>query len=340
MTKIDHCVIYITKKCNLRCAYCFVRNRSQALGSMTKSTAEKTIDFLLGPISKKNLNLSFFGGEPLVEYKFLKDIIKYAFYQSHLKNKRVTFSVVTNGTLVNQEVLNFFDKYRVKLILSCDGNHKSQNKHRVFPDGSGSFKILNKKIRDIAKLKNSCTRITFTSDTMDRIFENVSYLYNAGFRNIGCSPIDQKDWTDREIKIIKRELEKVGRFWLQKHRNGEKLHISPLVDYFELIENPRQNFYVHMHKCWAGKWGLSIDINGEIYSCHRFVGIKKFILGNVSSKKINNNIRKQFLEKPINSVGCMGINYHFRGNIKKTPPGPKKICNTFLKVAKEIYKKL
>ena len=341
MIKIDHCIIYITKKCNLRCTYCFVQNKIKEQNSMKILTAKKAIDFLFGKISKKKIHLSFFGGEPLIEYQLLKNIVHYAENTSQSMNKSITFSVVTNGILIDEKKLSFFNKHGIKIILSCDGDRESQNKHRVFPDGTGTFDILNKKIAAIARLRNSCARITFTSDTINKIFNNVLYLYNVGFKNIGCSPVDQKDWTGREIKIIERELKKVGEFWLQKHKSGEEIYIRPLIDYFELIENPNQNFRIHMHKCWAGKWGFAIDVNGEIYPCHRFMEIKDFVLGDVFEGKINNNLRRKcFYEKPINSVGCMGINYQFCHDIKKTPPGPLKVRNVFLKVAQEIYRKL
>lgn len=338
--KIDHCVIYITKRCNLRCTYCFVQNRASRQQSMEELTAKKMIDFLFGEISGKTIHLAFFGGEPLIEYQLLKNIVHYAEDSSRSINKNISFSIVTNGILIDNEKLSFFRKHNIKIILSCDGDRESQNKHRLFPNGTGTFDILNKKVAAISRLKNSCARITFTSDTINKIFNNVLYLYNAGFKNIGCSPVDQRNWTEKEIQTIMRELKKVGEFWLQKHKNGEELYIRPLIDYFELIENPNQNFRIHMHKCWAGKWGVAIDVDGEIYPCHRFVGVKKFILGNIFGRKINNNLRKYFCEKPINSVGCMGINYRFCYNIKKAPPGVKKIRGAFLKVAQEIYKKL
>lgn len=304
-------LIYVTERCNLNCKYCFVKKGERDLDF---ETGKKAVDFLLKTSSagKEPLYISFFGGEPLLNFPVIEKLVQYC----SRKRRKFEYAVVTNGVLLDDKILGFFKKHRFVIILSIDGNREAHDKSRPTRNGESSFDLLEKNLKSLSQYPYSKTpRITFREETIPFLYESVSFLFEKGFTHIGLSGIDRESWSEKELKALKGELEKIADFWLGKIEEGVFLWISPFCDYMLAFENPYYPFHLHMHPCWAGDTGLAVATDGRIYPCHRFTSQRMMELGNVLEESFSPETASPFFHVKHEAEGCLALNYLYCGDI-------------------------
>jgi uncharacterized protein len=304
-------LLYVTERCNLNCKYCFVNKGERDLDF---EIGKKAIDFLLraGSAGKEPFYISFFGGEPLLNFSVIEKLVRYC----SRKRRRFEYAVVTNGILLNDKILGFFREHRFAIVLSIDGNRQAHDISRPMRSGKGSFDLLEKNLKSLSQYPYSKTpRITFREETIPYLYESVSFLFEKGFTDIGLSGIDRKSWDKKELKALEEQLEKIADFWLGKIEEGVFFWISPFCDYMLAFENPSYPFHLHMHPCWAGDTGLAIATDGTIYPCHRFASQKMMALGNVLEESFSQKTVSQFFNVEHEAEGCLALNYLYCGDI-------------------------
>ena len=182
--------VMLTNACNLNCKYCYEKNKANK--SMKLKTAIETIDFYFDKYNKFDSisSLRFHGGEPLLQFDILKEMVYYFEKKSNALNKDSKFELTTNGTLINEEIANFINEHDFKVTVSLDGNKSEHDKNRVFLNGEGSYDetiIGLKTLRNIVGPNKIFLRLTITPDTIDSLYENIRFLMNLGYKKFRLS---------------------------------------------------------------------------------------------------------------------------------------------------------
>ena len=217
--------LHVAHDCNLRCKYCFASTGDFKQGRrlMSFETAKRAIDFLIEKSAKrKNLEVDFFGGEPLLNFEVIKDVVKYARQKEKQFNKNFRFTITTNGLLLNYENIKYLNENMSNVVLSLDGREKVNNKMRVNLKGEGSYYLIIEKIKEFVekrKEKDYFVRGTFTKHNLD-FFKDFVSLYENGFKNISIEPVvcdKREDYaiSKEDLPIIFKEYEKIADFGKQ-----------------------------------------------------------------------------------------------------------------------------
>ena len=326
----------IAHDCNLRCKYCFA-DEGEYKGArkiMTPYIGKKAIDFVIknsGP--RKNIEVDLFGGEPLMAFDTIKEIVKYAKIEGKKNNKVIRFTMTTNGTLLNKEIMEYIDENMGNIVLSIDGRKEVNDKVRVRCDGSGSFDTILPKIKEMVKLRDKnkqyYVRGTFTRENLD-FFEDIKYLADLGFKEVSVEPVVlPKDHPlslrEEDLDIILNQYDKLYEEMLKRQKEDKEFKFY----HFNIDLQGGPCVYKRIAGCGAGFEYVAITPDGDIYPCHQFVGNEDFKLGNIENDKIDENISNMFKKAHIYnkpkckdcwarfycSGGCQANNYNFNKDI-------------------------
>lgn len=356
--------LHIAHDCNLRCKYCFASTGDFGEGRklMDLETGKAAIDFLLeNSGDRKNLELDFFGGEPLMNFGVVKDIVKYARSREAEYGKRFRFTITTNGMLLTDDKIDFINDEMSNVVLSIDGRKSVNDRMRVRVDGSGSYdKILDGYKRLVAKRgdKDYYVRGTYTKHNLD-FSKDVLHLYELGFDQVSVEPVmadPEYDYaiTDADIDRINAEYETLAQE-LEKIR--EK---GGFVNFFHFMLDLDQGpcAIKRLRGCGSGNEYVAITPDGDIYPCHQFVGIKEFLMGNLHDGTFDLDIKKRFASTHVYakedckncwakfycSGGCNANNFLYEGDILKAHKLSCKLqkkrleCAIMLNVKKQLEK--
>ncbi len=336
-TVVKALCLHIAHDCNLACKYCFAEEGEyhgrRAL--MSYEVGKKALDFLIqNSGNRRNLEVDFFGGEPLMNWQVVKDLVAYGREQEKLYNKHFRFTLTTNGVLLNDEVQEFVNKEMDNVVLSLDGRKEVNDKMRPFRNGKGSYDLIVPKFQKLAKSRNQekyYIRGTFTRDNLD--FSNdVMHFAELGFKQISIEPVvgeDTDPYAIRESDLpqIFREYDILAKTMVERERKGKDLpfSISCWIGRGRCVAK-------RLSGCGSGTEYLAVTPWGDLYPCHQFVGDEKFLMGNVEEGITKPEIADEFRscsvyskEKCRNcfarfycSGGCMANSYKFHNTIHDT----------------------
>ncbi len=326
----------ITHDCNLNCEYCFATkgNYNGQKGLMSAEVGMAAVDFLVEKSgNRENLEISFFGGEPLMNYSVLKQIVWYARGIEKKHGKKFSFSITTNGVLINDDVLAFLNSQFENVIISLDGRKAVHDRVRPYKNGKGSFDEVFPIAQKIAESRGQTSyyvRGTFTHYNLN-FSKDVFYLADCGFKKISMEPVaadtsEEYAITVEDIPRINEQYDIIAREII-KRRNTERE-----FEFFHFNIDLTHDMYNPYPGCGAGTNYVAITPFGEIFPCHQFVGENKYLLGNVFTGQINEGLTDEF--KNINIYtkekckkcfaryycggGCAANNYHFGNGINQT----------------------
>lgn len=329
--------LHIAHDCNLRCKYCFAGTGEYngERGIMSAQTGRKAIDFVIANSGKrKNIELDFFGGEPLMNFEVVKDITEYAKEQGEKHGKNFRFTITTNGILLDEEKMNYINENMSNVVLSIDGRKEVNDRVRTRVDGSGSYDSILPKFIDMANRRNQdnyYVRGTFTAYNKD-FAEDVIHLADLGFKQTSVEPVVapyEEDYalTEKDIPEIFAEYEKLAAECLKRYREGNGFNFFHFM--IDLDQGPCA--IKRLSGCGAGHEYLAVAANGDLYPCHQFVGNHDFLMGSVYGDKIDEDIRSYFEKSNIYtkdkcrncfakfycSGGCSANAHNFNGDINK-----------------------
>ncbi|MBC2581147.1 thioether cross-link-forming SCIFF peptide maturase [Clostridium sp. DJ247] len=327
----------IAHDCNLRCKYCFA-DEGEYKGCrklMSEDIGKKAIDFVIeksGP--RKNIEIDLFGGEPLMAFDTVKKIVEYAKEQEKIHNKTIRFTMTTNATLLNDEIMEYLDKNMGNIVLSIDGRKEINDKVRVRVDGSGSYDAIMPKIKKMVerrdKSKQYYARGTFTKENTD-FFEDVKYLADQGFDEISVEPVVLPDdhplsIREQDIPAIFQQYDKLYEEMAKRHKEGNEFKFY----HFNIDLQGGPCVYKRISGCGAGHEYVAITPDGDIYPCHQFIGNEEFKLGSLEDiENLNKELPNMFKAAHIYnkpecrecwarfhcSGGCQANNYNFNKDI-------------------------
>ena len=334
-TVVKALCLHIAHDCNLACQYCFAEEGEyhgrRAL--MSFEVGKKALDFLIANSgNRRNLEVDFFGGEPLMNWQVVKDLVAYGREQEKLHDKKFRFTLTTNGVLLNDEVMEFCNREMGIVVLSIDGRKEVHDKMRPFRKGAGSYDLIVPKFQQFAESRHQdkyYVRGTFTHYNLD-FSEDVLHLADLGFKQISVEPVvaePKEPYAIREEDLPKlfEEYDKLAVEMIRRHKSGEDFNFFHFM--IDLEGGPC--VAKRLSGCGSGTEYLAVTPWGDFYPCHQFVGNEKFLLGNVDEGILNTDIRDEFkccnvyakekcrkcFARFYCSGGCAANAYNFSGDI-------------------------
>ena len=279
--------LHIAHDCNLACRYCFAEEGEyhgrRAL--MSAEVGKKALDYLVAHSGKRrNLEVDFFGGEPLMNFEVVKEITAYGRELEKTHDKKFRFTMTTNGVLLNDEIKDFINKECGNVVLSVDGRKDVHDRMRPFRNGAGSYDLIMPKFHDMADSRhqmNYYVRGTFTHHNLD-FSEDVLSLADQGFKQISVEPVvadASEDYALREEDLpkIREEYDKLAVEMIRREREGRGFNFFHFM--IDLTGGPC--VYKRLSGCGCGTEYLAVTPWGDFYPCHQFVGHEEYLLGNV-----------------------------------------------------------
>lgn len=323
--------------CNLRCKYCFADEGEYHghKGVMDIETAKRAIDYVVkrsGP--RRNIEIDLFGGEPTMIMDTIKEIIAYAREHEKEWKKNIRFTMTTNATLLNDEMMDFMDKEMGNIILSLDGRKEVNDNVRIKVDGSGSYDDIlpniKKMIEKRTKGKTYFVRGTFTRNNTD-FYEDVVSMLNEGFREISIEPVVLEDGhplslREEDLPTIFDNYDKLYEEMRRRKKEGDEFKFY----HFNIDLQGGPCVYKRISGCGAGFEYVAITPQGEVYPCHQFVGKEEYKLGSIWDDTYDAELGKKFKTAHIYnkpkckncwarfycSGGCQANNVNFNGDMK------------------------
>ena len=328
--------IHIAHTCNLNCSYCFASqgkyHGERAL--MSFEVGKRALDFLIeNSGSRRNLEVDFFGGEPLMNFDVVKQMVAYARSIEKEHNKNFRFTLTTNGVLIDDDVIEFANKEMSNVVLSLDGRKEIHDRFRVDYAGNGSWEKIVPKFQKLVEArggKNYYMRGTFTHANPD-FLNDIQQMLDLGFTELSmepvvCAPGDPSELTEEDKAVVMDQYEKLAELMLR--RDKEK---KPFTFYHYMIDlTGGPCIYKRISGCGSGTEYMAVTPTGELYPCHQFVGEEKFKLGDIWNGVNNTKIQNEFMEcnvysrpecrdcwaKLYCSGGCAANAYHSTGSVK------------------------
>lgn len=334
-TVVKALCLHIAHDCNLACQYCFAEEGEyhgrRAL--MSFEVGKKAIDFLLlNSGNRKNLEIDFFGGEPLMNWEVVKQIVEYGRSKEKEYNKNFRFTMTTNGVLLNDEIMEFCNREMSNVVLSLDGRKEVNDKMRPFRNGKGSYELIVPKFQKFAKLrenKDYYIRGTFTRENMD-FAKDVLEFADLGFKSMSIEPVvaqaeEYYAIREEDIPQILKEYDNLAVEYIKRHKEGKGFNFF----HFNIDLQQGPCVAKRLSGCGSGTEYLAVTPWGDFYPCHQFVGQDDYLLGNVDEGLLNTKVRDEFklcnvyakdkcqdcFARFYCSGGCAANSYNFHGNI-------------------------
>ncbi len=334
-TVIKALCLHIAHTCNLNCEYCFASqgkyHGERAL--MSFEVGKRALDFLIeNSGTRRNLEVDFFGGEPLMNWDVVKELVSYARVQEKIHNKNFRFTLTTNGILVDDDVIDFCNKEMSNVVLSLDGRKEVHDRLRKDYQGRGSYDIIVPKFQEFVKRregKNYYMRGTFTHNNVD-FTNDIFHMADLGFTELSmepvvCSPDDASALTENDLPILFEQYEILAKEMIKRKKAGNGFTFYHYM--LDLTNGPC--IYKRISGCGSGTEYMAVTPTGDLYPCHQFVGDTKYLLGNIWDGVTNKDIQNEFKlcnayarpecddcwAKLYCSGGCAANSYHASGKI-------------------------
>jgi len=334
-TVVKALCLHIAHDCNLACRYCFAEEGEyhgrRAL--MSFEVGKKALDFLIANSGgRRNLEVDFFGGEPLMNWQVVKQLVEYGRSQEESHNKRFRFTLTTNGVLLNDEIMEFCNQEMSNVVLSLDGRKEVNDRMRPFRKGDGSYDLIVPKFQKFADSRNQTNyyvRGTFTRNNLD-FSKDVLHFADLGFKQMSMEPVvasPKEPYAIREEDLpqILEEYDKLAVEYIKRQREGKGFNFF----HFMIDLNQGPCVAKRLSGCGSGTEYLAVTPWGDLYPCHQFVGQEGFLLGNVDEGITNTRVQDEFklcnvyakekcrdcFARFYCSGGCGANSYNFHGSI-------------------------
>ncbi len=295
----------ITEQCNLRCSYCYYKDTHGRTSIMSDEVMESAVRLAVNKsVERKHpfLNITFFGGEPLLRFDFVKKTVKLA--KSLVKENRralpkafkLRFSVNTNGTCLTEEIVRFLKREKFEVFLSLDGPERKHDISRRTVDGKGSFRSIAPFIPDLVEM-NAVVLMVVTQRHVKGLARSVEWVFAQGFKKVSTFPDFNGSWKSEDFDALLPEYEKMARFWYRAQKKGADIYLGTIEDKMAMgILGIRQK----RMSCFMNPGSFSVATNGNAFPCSRFISSRSdapYVTGNVFDE--NSGIYRGELPKSV-----------------------------------------
>lgn len=329
--------LHIAHDCNLRCNYCFA-SQGDFNGErlyMPLEVGKKALDFLVEKSgNRRNLEVDLFGGEPLMNFDVVKELVSYGRSIEKEHNKHFRFTITTNGMLLNDDNMKFMNENMDNVVLSLDGRKEVNDNMRPTNNKKGSFDTITPKFLEFVKMrgdKDYYVRGTFTSKNLD-FSKDVMFMNELGFDSISVEPVvtepsQEYALLDEHLDTILAEYENLSKSFIESHKNENGFTFFHFM--VDLSQGPC--FIKRVAGCGAGVEYLAVTPEGDLYPCHQFVGDEDFKIGSLDEGIKNLDLIDNFRSANVFSKdgcndcwakfycsgGCHANAYNFNEDLKK-----------------------
>jgi len=327
--------LHIAHTCNLNCSYCFA-SQGKYHGDravMSYEVGKQALDFLIEHSgTRRNLEVDFFGGEPLMNFQVVKDLVSYARSIEKEKGKNFRFTLTTNGVLVDDDVIEWANRECSNVVLSLDGRKEIHDRFRVDYAGNGSWEKIVPKFQKFVQArggKEYYMRGTFTHANPD-FLKDIQQMLDLGFSELSMEPVvcaagDPSALTEEDLPIVMEQYEKLAELMLERDKQGK-----PFTFYHYMLDlSGGPCIYKRISGCGSGTEYMAVTPWGDLYPCHQFVGEEKFKLGNIWEGVTNTDVQGEFAACNVYahpechdcwarlycSGGCAANAYHATGKV-------------------------
>lgn len=334
-TVVKALCLHIAHDCNLACRYCFAEEGEykgrRAL--MSYEVGKQALDFLIQHSgNRRNLEVDFFGGEPLMNFDVVKQLVAYGREQEVLHDKKFRFTLTTNGILLDDDIIEFINQEMSNVVLSIDGRKEVNDFMRPARNGKGSYDVILPKFKKVAESRNQTNyyvRGTFTHHNLD-FAADVLHLADLGFEQISVEPVvaapeESYAIKEEDIARICEEYDALAKEMIERKKKGRGFHFFHFM--IDLTGGPC--VAKRLSGCGSGTEYLAVTPWGDLYPCHQFVGTEEFLMGNVFDGVTKTDIRDEFklcnvyakekckecFARFYCSGGCAANSFHFHGTI-------------------------
>lgn len=334
-TVVKALCLHIAHDCNLACRYCFAEEGEYhgRRAIMSYEVGKKALDFLVANSGNRtNLEVDFFGGEPLMNWEVVKQLVAYGRSLEEEHHKKFRFTITTNGVLLNDEILEFVNKEMGNMVLSIDGRKEVHDRMRPHRGGQGSYDEIVPKFKKVAESRgqmNYYVRGTYTHYNTD-FAKDVLHLADLGFKQISVEPVvapETEDYAIREEDLpqLLAQYDELAEEMIKRRKEGNGFNFFHFM--IDLEGGPC--VAKRLSGCGSGTEYLAVTPWGDLYPCHQFVGNEDFLMGNVDEGVLRTDIRDEFKQcnvyakekckdcfaKFYCSGGCAANSYNFTGNV-------------------------
>jgi len=328
--------LHVAHTCNLNCAYCFA-SQGKYHGEraiMSFEVGKQALDFLIANSgTRRNLEVDFFGGEPLMNWDVVKQLVAYAREQEKIHDKNFRFTLTTNGVLIDDDVIEFANKEMSNVVLSLDGRKEIHDLTRVDYNGNGSYEKIVPKFQKMVEAregKNYYMRGTFTHANPD-FTKDIFHMLDLGFTELSMEPVvgppdDPSSLTADDLEIVKEQYEILAKEMIKRKKEGNGFTFYHYM--IDLEDGPC--VYKRISGCGSGTEYMAVTPWGDLYPCHQFVGEENYKLGDIWNGVTNNDVREEFRScnaysreeckdcwaKLYCSGGCAANAFHASGTIR------------------------
>ena len=327
--------LHIAHTCNLNCSYCFA-SQGKYHGDravMSFEVGKRALDFLIeNSGTRHNLEVDFFGGEPLMNFQVVKDLVAYARSVEKERGKNFRFTLTTNGVLVDDDVIEFANRECSNVVLSLDGRKEIHDRYRVDYAGQGSWEKIVPKFQKFVEArggKDYYMRGTFTHANPD-FLNDIKQMLDLGFNELSMEPVvcaknDPSALTDEDMEIVMKQYEELAALMLEKDDEGR-----PFTFYHYMVDlTGGPCIYKRISGCGSGTEYMAVTPWGDLYPCHQFVGEERFKLGDIWQGVTNKEVQSEFAACNVYahpeckdcwarlycSGGCAANAYHATGSV-------------------------
>lgn len=334
-TVVKALCLHIAHDCNLACQYCFAEE-GEYHGKrelMSYEVGKKALDFLVANSgNRRNLEVDFFGGEPLMNFQVVKDLVAYGRSLEKEHDKNFRFTLTTNGVLLDDDIMEFANKEMGNVVLSIDGRKEVHDRMRPFRKGAGSYDLIVPKFQKFAESRHQdkyYVRGTFTHNNLD-FSKDVLHLADLGFKQVSVEPVVAQDTDsyairEEDLPQLMEEYENLALEMVRRHGTEDDFNFFHFM--IDLEGGPC--VAKRLSGCGSGTEYLAVTPTGDLYPCHQFVGNTDFLMGNVDDGVVNTDLRDEFKSCNVYakekcrecfarfycSGGCAANSYNFHGDI-------------------------
>lgn len=328
--------LHIAHTCNLNCSYCFA-SQGKYRGEramMSFDVGKQALDFLIANSGdRRNLEVDFFGGEPLMNFEVVKQLVAYARSTEAQNHKNFRFTLTTNGMLIDDDVIDFANREMSNVVLSLDGRKEIHDRYRVDYAGNGSWDKIVPKFQKLVEARNGRNyymRGTFTHANPD-FLNDIQEMLDLGFTELSmepvvCAPDDPSALTQEDLPIVLEQYDRLAQLMLQRDKEGR-----PFTFYHYMIDlTGGPCIYKRVSGCGSGTEYMAVTPWGDLYPCHQFVGEEQFKLGDIWHGVVNTKVQQEFASCNVYarpecrecwarlycSGGCAANAYHSTGSIR------------------------
>ena len=346
-TEITSISLNVAQECNLGCIYCYGQEGTYgSRGLMSTKVGEASVDFLFDKLKNtRDCSVGFFGGEPLLNFQLIKDLVPYAIERAESYGKNVHFTITTNGTLLTDKVINFLNDNKIGVVISIDGPREIQDHNRPFKNGNGSYDVIYHKVKKLLETRNGKVTARSTAVCDNHYYPVFNHLVDMGFRQVHIEPATGMTFNTESIisdyqKTMKDIIKTVK----------ERRHV--LFSNFSDLMGKTYLTTKRYHGCGAGLRYVGISTKGDVYVCHRFVGVPDFAMGTVwdfnpelQEKISENTVDKRTLcsecwARYYCGGGCIYEAYFYNRDITKPYANRCDLFRSALKLSIWLYSQL